>query len=281
MSTKPPEPPEDVLPLNVLVTEDVSHPTTIYDRHAGLCMAVVDRGGAHLLAQDWDVPGVYVLLDPIQADGLWGCYVGKAPAGLRSRLNTHIKSKDHWHRAVLVCRDMTHGFNSAEVGWLEGRLHDLLDAAEDARLHNSVRPRDETLPTYERTMLELAVLPVTRVLQLLGYDPSTLDDAPPAAARRTSRFVGITLKQLVNAGVVSAGAKLVSVNRTWPATAAVEADGRVTVNGDSFSTPSAAAAAVRGGATNGWEFWAIEGANGMTPLAVLRARHLETKPGPN
>jgi hypothetical protein len=99
----------------------------------------------------------------------------------------------------VIQRDTTHGFNSAQVGWLEGRLYDLLDAAEDARLHNGNRPSDETLPSFERAMLEACVLPISRILRLIGYDPATADDTGTITTitrpRRTSRFYGITLSR--------------------------------------------------------------------------------------
>src|SRR5438270_7084670 len=88
----------------------------------------------------------------------------------------HLRNKDHWRRALLIQRDTTHGFHSAQVAWLEGRLYDLLDAAEDARLHNGNRPVDETLPSFERTVQEAAVLPIRRLLRLIGDDPATTDD---------------------------------------------------------------------------------------------------------
>lgn len=90
-------------------------------------------------------------------------------------------------------RDTTHGFNSAQVGWLEGRLYDLLDAAEDARLHYGNQPSDETLPSFERAMLEASVLPISRILRLIGYDPEPPTTPAPSpvhggpAASMTSR----------------------------------------------------------------------------------------------
>lgn len=99
---------------------------------------------------------MYVLLDRHEPDGTWGAYVGKAPAGVRSRLLTHVAKKEHWNRALLVSRDTTFGFNSAQVGRLEGRLYDLLKAAGDVSLHNGLRPSDETLPPHERLALVAA-----------------------------------------------------------------------------------------------------------------------------
>ncbi|MDA8381124.1 MAG: hypothetical protein M0020_09910 [Actinomycetota bacterium] len=264
-------PKEDVLPLTALVPETAAVPITLYDSSAALCVAVVERAGAHLLPMEWDVPGVYILVDPIEADGTWSAYVGKAPGGLRTRLQQHLKHKDYWRRAVLVRRDTTHGFNSAQVGWLEGRLYNLLDAAEFASLHNGNKPSDETLPAYERTMLEASILPITRVLRLIGYTVASAGESPtPGNLPQTKSYFGVTIADLIEAGLLAPGTDLTSVNGAWPAEAKVTADATITWNGQSYSTPSAAAAAVKGGAVNGWDFWAISTETSKTPLAVLR-----------
>jgi hypothetical protein len=146
-------------------------PIEMLDGNAALRLVVVDRYSADALRSDWDAPGVYLLLDPIASDGRYGVYVGKAPAGLRNRLRQHVKSKGHWARALLIMRDTTHGWHSAQVGWLEGRLYDLLDAAPLATLSNGNRPQDETLPRYERSTLETATKAIAGALRLLGCSP--------------------------------------------------------------------------------------------------------------
>ncbi len=271
---------EDVLPFTVLVAETPAVPIEVYDQSAALRMAVVDRSAAHLISGDeWDVPGVYVLLDRPNAEGDWEVHVGKAPAGVRARLQQHVKGKDHWYRAVLIRRDTTFGFNSAQIGWLEGRLYDLFVAAANAKLHNGVRPSDETLPPYDRQMLESVVLPVARSLRVLGHDPATPDDAALVGPKKTSRFYGITVPQLMGQGLLAAETEIVSTNGAWPASGRVLADGRIEMGGTVFETPSAAAAAVKGGAANGWDFWAVEGSTGRVTLATLRARYLEQTAG--
>lgn len=269
----------DDLPITVLIGESAASPIEMFDQHAALRLAVVDRAGSHLLSSDWDVPGVYLLLDRHDTEGRWGVYVGKAPAGIKSRLSSHIRTKDHWYRAVLVRRDTTFGFNSAQVGWLEGRLYDLMTTAEDAVLNNSNRPSDETLPPYDRQMLEMVVLPIQRVLRLLGHDSSTADEetTSPARARRTSRFFGITLAEIIDAGLLSEGDSLISTNGVWPASAVIGLGGTVVYDGVTYPTPSAAASAVKNGPANGWEFWAVEGANSRTSLAGFRAKVLESR----
>ncbi|WP_029212996.1 hypothetical protein [Arsenicicoccus bolidensis] len=273
---------DTALPITTLLPDSAAEPVVLFDQHAALRFAIVERDHAlRISAEEWDRPGVYILLDPPSGDGSWGCYVGKAPAGIRTRLRDHLRNKDHWRRAVLVQRDTTFGFNSAQVAWLEGRLYDLLDAAEDARPHNGNRPSDETLPPFERASLENAVLPISRILRLIGYDPATADDSGTVStttkSSRTSRFYGITLKNVLDAGYLTPGASVVSTNSVWPATGVINADGSITVNGTSHPTPSAAAGAVKGGAANGWDFWAVEDAAGKTTLATLRARFVDSR----
>lgn len=271
------------LPITTLLPETVADPIVMYDSHAALRFAVVERAHVQRLGAEWDEPGNYILLDPVAPDGKWGCYVGKAaPGGVRSRLLSHLRTKDHWRRALLLQRDTTHGFNSAQVSWLEGRLYDLMDAAEDAALSNGNRPSDETLPSFERAMLEACVLPVSRVLRLLGYDPATADDSgvitTVTSRTRTSRFHGITLDDLLGAGLLGPGTRLVSVNSAWPASAVVRGAGGIEMDGKTYPTPSGAASAVKGGApVNGWDFWAVEEASGKITLATLRARYLDAR----
>ena len=281
MSNRLEETLHEALPLTTLLPDSAADPIVMFDAHAALRLALVERDAAHLIGTDWDQPGVYLLLDLPDSDGRWGCYVGKAPAGIRPRLLNHLRNKDHWRRALLIQRDTTHGFHSAQVAWLEGRLYDLLDAAEDARLHNGNRPSDETLPSFERSVLEAAVLPIRRVLRLIGYDPATGDDTGTTATttrpRRTSRFYGITLKQVIDGGFLSPGTGLVSTNAAWPGTGVVHDDGTIEVLGTPHPTPSAAANAAKGGVgtANGWDYWAIEEPSGKVTLATLRARYLD------
>jgi hypothetical protein len=268
----------DSLPLTLLIPEGAGAPIEVFDQHAALKMAVVDRAGAHLLNDDWDMPGIYLLLDRHESDGSWGVYVGKAPAGIKTRLGSHLRNKDHWYRAVLIRRDTTFGFNSAQIGWLEGRLYDMLNAADEARLHNGNRPSDETLPPYDRQMLEMVVLPVQRILRLLGHDPATVDDpGAGTVTKRSSRFFGITLAEIEAAGLIAEGAPLVSTNGAWPASAMLGPGGSVEYDGKTYPTPSAAACAVKNGPANGWEFWAIDDGSKRVSLATLRAGYLETR----
>lgn len=237
------------------------------------------EGRGQFLDDSWDVPGVYVLLDAPAADGTFGVYVGKAPAGIRSRLLDHERKKA-WARALLIRRDITNGLSSAQAGWLEGDLYELFDAAERAHLHNSVKPGDDTVPSYELRILETFRDPINRVLRLLGYDTSTEDDTPiPAPGRRrTARFLGITLRQIFDAGLIRTGERLISTNGSWPASAVITDDAGIDYNGVRYDTPSGAAMAVKNGPANGWDFWAVERPDGSERLSTLRSLFVAREP---
>lgn len=275
---------DTALPLTVLIPETTVEPIVMFDGSAALKFAVVERTYVQRLGEEFDRPGNYVLLDIPDGEDGWSAYVGKAsPGGVRSRLMSHMKAKDHWRRALIIQRDTTHAFNSAQVAWLEGRLYDLLDAAELATLHNGNRPSDETLPAFERAMLEACILPISRVLRLLGHDPATSDDNGTITATvrtRTSRFYGITVSDLIDAGYLTPGVRLTSTNSVWPAEATLNTDGTVRYNDTDYPTPSAAAGAVKDGPANGWDFWASEDTGGKTTLATLRARYTDQQPQP-
>lgn len=67
--------------------------------------------------------------------------------------------------------------------------------------------------------------------------------------------------------------------RNYPRRAAsgkVLGDGRIETQGVAYDSPATTASAIKGGAANGWEFWAVEDALGKTTLGTLRARLPET-----
>ncbi len=274
----------DALPVTVLLATEPGQPVVVLDGNAALRMAIVDRESLGRLDEEWDRPGVYILLDPVSFDGAFGAYVGKAPAGLRDRLRNHLRLKEHWSRAVLVIRDTTYGWDSAQVGWLEGRLFDMLDGATLAQLSNKQRPQDETVRPYDRAALEAATEPIAAVLRLLGCSPDTFAEEPETSAEHpvasaegsgSRRVYAVTLADLLAAGDIVPDERLVSTQRSAPASAVVQADGRLLLDGERYPSPSAAGSAVRDGkATNGWTFWAAEREGSAVPLATIRARFL-------
>lgn len=269
------------LPFTVLLADTAGRPIDIHDHSVGLHMVLVEKSCVHLLGADWDTPGVYLLLDPTASDGTFGVYVGKAPAGVRTRLQTHERKRT-WGRALLIRRASLHGLTSAHAGWLEGDLHELLTAAERARLHNTVVPGDDTVPSYDLRTLESFRDPIVRVLRLLGYETESTDGDSTGGSpsrRRTNTYQGITVTDLIRAGLLTGGDRPVSVNGSWPASAEVNQNGTISCNDQTHPTPSAAASAVKGGAANGWDFWAVEGAGKSTRLSAPRERYRKEQSG--
>ena len=240
-------------------------------------MVVVEPNGVGSLNEDdWEQPGVYILLSRHNSNGGWSAYVGQS-LDLKSRISKHIKKKEEWYRALLIQLDTTYGFNSAEIGWLEGRLYDLLNVAKDVELKNKNSPGDETLPPYDLPPLETLILPVRRVLMMLGHDPATADDAEDHDSKSQSpqrKSHGVTVAQLVEKELIKVGEKLVSTNGVWPAIALVDDHGKIKFNGKSYDTPSSAAWDVKKGSVNGWEFWAVQKDSGKVSLATLRAKFM-------
>lgn len=98
------------LRITTLLPETAAEPVVMYDSHAALRFAVVERDEAMNLDADvCNQAGAHVLLDLPAEDGSWACCVGKAPAGIRTRLRDHLRNKDRWRRALLIQKDTAYG----------------------------------------------------------------------------------------------------------------------------------------------------------------------------
>lgn len=268
------------MPVTALLASEPGAPVVVFDSNAALRMAVVDRQSVSGLDDVWDAPGVYLLLDPATLEGEYGVYVGKAPAGMRQRVKQHLKGKAHWSRALLVTRDMTHGWHSAHVGWLEGRLYDLLDGASLATLSNGNRATGRDAAGVRAGGAGGGGRADRGGAATAGLlDGHRRRGHPrPVYGRTTKRQYNVDVVDLLQAGDLTAGEKLSSTRVSAPATAVVGVDGSITVDGKTFGSPSAAGSHVRGGkATNGWAFRAAERDGTTVPLATIGARYLRKK----
>jgi hypothetical protein len=261
------------IPVTFLVPPSSQAPMEIELRHQVLRMVVVDKASVRYVHQFWSARGVYFLLGHADQPERYTAYVGKAPSGLAGRVANHVRSReDPWERALLIASATPTGFDSAAVGWLEGRLYDLLDIAPAAILLNRNRPRDESLPLYDRQVLEQHIAPIAAVLRALGYSPDSPDQRPAAPPRTVRRQFGGTVADLIAAGFLRAGTRLRSTAGV-DAVATVLDDGNLEVNDEVYSTPSAAGVAVLGRSINGWDFWAAPSGEGtLVPLAEMRDR---------
>ncbi|WP_182113843.1 MULTISPECIES: hypothetical protein [unclassified Actinotalea] len=249
-------------------------PATVVCKHPALRLAVVERDSVGHLSDEWDVAGVYLLLGPVAADGTYEAYVGKAALqGLRSRLKgPDHRNKVHWTRALLVARDASEAFHSAEVGWLEGRLWDLLKNAPAATLINKPQPKDETLHPSERAFLEACVGPVAGLLRVLGASPDTLDQLSAKPTRKRRRY-DETVSDLIDAKLLSIGGGLHPMETKFTTVATVLGDGSLEIGNANYKAVSEAATVVAGSNRNGWDFWGVpSGSGSLVSLASLRNR---------
>lgn len=267
------------IPITFLVPSSSGEPIEIEMPHQALKMVVAARDAIGLLDESWNARGVYFLFGRGEGDKDYSVYVGKAPSGLKKRIQHHVRTrKDDWSRALLIASDTTHGFDSAAIGWLEGRLWTLMQAATAAQVTNSNRPSDLSLPPYHRKALEHYVEPVAAVLRAIGYSPDTPDQQPGTSglARRAARKPAQhseTVTDLIEGGFLNAGTHVRSIPARYDVVSLVLDDGALEVDGKRYESPSAAAGAVRDGSVNGWDFWGVlSGGGQLVSLATLRER---------
>lgn len=267
-------------PVNVQIPSDTEAPIIADFVEHALRVAYFDRQHwASLPASDWDAPGVYVLMT---ADGSNRVYVGQARK-LRGRLQQHNnKEKLPWRRALAVKRDTTAGFNTAEIGYLEGRIAAELNALRQITVVEGQTSGDETLPKHMMISLDAFVKSILGALRLAGLDisrsnPQTLtEDEQPSSAPVPSNKPNktVTVADLVSSGLLQAGHALFLSQAGKDAEGSVTADGEIIVRGVSYKSPSAAAKVVlEGQESNGWMTWKIGSLSGP-PLDTLRQQWL-------
>ncbi len=239
-----------------------------------LKMAIVSRKDIKDLDDQWQCPGIYVLVDG-WADS-WCAYVGRA-----TQLSARIPQdrKFEWNRALIVRR--SEPFDSAEIGWLEGRIHGLLEA-RGVELKNVQKPQDDTLNVARQRILENYVGVIQDALVLLGYDPTgqqqqvSAQTAELEPEETTPATIGKVHLKLLD--VVKSGTQLESTSRKHPATATVEPRG-MRYQDELFGSPSAAAKAVTGQDTaDGWSFWGVRRSD-SGKVVMLKALRVQREIG--
>ena len=264
-----------IQPVTFYVPASADEPVEVKVTHSGLRMVLVNRSSIRLLGDEWKMHGIYFLLGPAEDDpDRFRAYVGEV--GRRdflTRLTEHVAQKPWWSRALLVASDSPDGFNSAEIGWLEGRFYDVLNNAIAAEIMNKGRPGDDSIALKDRGVLERYVEPIMAALRACGAPPDTADQKPIAEGIKRA-FYRESVKDLIEAGLLKADTRLQPLRKHLTTTALVLPDGHLEVDGVSHGSVSAAAVAVSHSKSEpGWEFWgAPSGDGGHVSLFVLRER---------
>lgn len=261
-------------------------PVEVDVRHSGLRMILVTRESIRLLDDSWDVLGVYFLLGPGDDPERFRAYIGQVRGStLVRRVKDHARKKDWWSRALLIGSASREGFNSAEIGWLEGRLFQVLAEAVACEVMNTQRPGDESLRGRERDLLERFVDPISAALRASGYPPDAaggarLDAVETSERPRKPRRPPSPLVALIREAGIAVPLEIHADYRGARAVAEILRDGRVGFDGRSFDSLSSAGSAARmklgyrgsgHASTNGWTFWQFTRDGVTLPLATLRA----------
>jgi hypothetical protein len=107
--------------------------------------------------------------------------------------------------------------------------------------------------------------------------PAPAEPEPVATGR--TRF-GVSVGDLIGAGLLEAGDILINAGDGADASARVLPDGQIEYDGDVYEKVSAAASQAKGGsAVNGWEYWYAGTPDGLRPLAALWAQHIARMDG--
>lgn len=260
-------------PVTFYVPDSASQPVEVKVPHSGLKMVLVNRESVRLLTDDWRVLGIYFLLGPAPGDpDRFRAYVGEVGRrDLLTRLVEHAAQKDWWSRALLVTSSSSDGFNSAEIGWLEGRFYDVLNNAVAAELMNKGRPGDDSIALRDRGVLERYVEPTVAALRACGAPPDTADQKPMPKGKKRA-FYRESVKDLIDADLIKAGTRLTPLRKHLTTTALVLPDGSLEIGGVPYPAVSTAAVAVSGSKSEaGWEFWGAPSGDGsFVPLFKLR-----------
>jgi hypothetical protein len=263
-----------VQPVKFYVPASAAEPVEIDVAHSGLRMVLVSRKAVDQLGEEWKVLGVYFLLGPSPDDtDRFRAYVGEVGRrDLLLRLKEHAAHKEWWNRALLIA-SASDEFNSAEIGWLEGRLYDVLDNAVAADVMNKGRPGDESIALKDRAVLERYVEPIVAALRACGAPPDTADQKPPPGGKKKAHYRE-SIKDLLDAKLVNVGARLHPLRNNLTTSALILEDGSLEVAGIVYAAVSPAAQAVSGRkAEAGWDFWGAPAADGsFVSLAELRER---------
>ncbi len=283
-----------VTTAEVQIPRDASSAITfMFEEHA-LRIALLDRKNIPkgLDPDVWQKPGIYVLLGPVGGTRSTRVYVGKTGGGkqgVRGRLGTQNTSKKKtvafpWKRVVAVVRDTSDGFDSSQVGYLEGRVASELDAVPGINVSADRTDQDNSLSESRRENLDSLVTSILAALSVAGL-PLREDPPEGATVKRPSKKAGtrktftISLVQLVSGGYLPAGEPLFYGRKGKVAQAKVTGDGTLIVKRVAYKSVSEAARVAFDlkHAPNGWTAWCRTDESGES-LADLRKKYIDDHP---
>lgn len=110
--------------------------------------------------------GVYLLFgkDEDENDQV---YIGEAESILK-RLNQHIAQKEFWHETIVfISKD--DNLNKAHIKYLENRLYDIAQKANQYKIENSVTPTQSSISESDRAEMEEFIENIKTLVNTLGH----------------------------------------------------------------------------------------------------------------
>lgn len=245
-----------------------------------------------LAREELSLPGVYVLTGVSDKDGAPRVYVGEADV-LRDRIKQHVVGKDFWTR-LIAFTSTNEGLNKAHVRYLEARLVGLARNANQWEVENGTQPGPPPLSEADRADAEWFLAEMLVIFPVLGVDAfeaaanqacSTApgkDEAPTLFLRERGAdgrgqeiadgFVVFKDSRARLTEVPSFHDYLRDLRKQLVEREVLVADRESLVFSQDyrFTSPSAAAAVLVGGSSNGRLAW--KDARGRTLKALQQAR---------
>lgn len=175
---------------------------------------------------------------------------------------------EYWPRQVADKRavaGLTNDRLAQQVEW-----HALPEGWESMSYHDFLVVRRGLMATVVRRAFDL----LRRPDYAPAYPPAP---APTARTSRTWTDYGVSVKQLIEVGVLSPGTQLLPSKDGLDAVAVVLPDGGIEFEDERHETPSGAGRAASGQPTNGWIFWVADTPDGPRSLADIREEYLRDK----
>jgi len=226
-----------------------------------------------LAREESGTAGVYLLTGFEPETGSSVVYIGEAES-VRDRLKSHLK-KDYWNQIVFfISKD--ENLTRAHIRYLEGRLIELAKQTGRAQIKNQ-QSSGAHLPESDREDMEVFLEKIQQLLPVLGVEV-LVPPKMPAKSETELDLLSCETKGIRATGyltpngiVVLAGSQAVLDERPsskkWPwahnmrqnlideGILIAKVDHLVFSRDTEFSSPSAAAAVIHGGHTNGLLAW--------------------------
>lgn len=269
----------DEIPLTVMISTEKKTlgVVSIFDNVAAIKAIKVEKANLSTIPDSWKAGcGFYILVSNI-SEGHFHAYVGKATQNnFYSRLSSHRRDKANWDYAFLFQRDTSSGLNSTQASYVEGEIYKLLRSADDVAMLNGTAAGDKTLADHEVFYMNQVVKSALRIMDIFGYK---FVKADPAEKKQSSKYYGVSVKQLVKVGMLVPGEKVVSVIDKYPAETILGSTGIIVNGKEAAPTPAVKSTfevlyPERNGPNNGWTFWGVIRNEVPMSLADLREEYV-------